>query len=448
MAWRLGIRDTTYRPPLGRNMREQFLIRQTGIFPDSARLSLNSWQRIVDYYDSLAPPMLPVPAVAVSSTLPTPFASRPVSLGLSTGGLTTLLRQHPETGDIYLADGTQMLYRLDAVGKTKDFFNLPSPVSDINFSADGRLHLLTIGNLNPHDEPLGKLLAMDANSNYQPVIEGLNRPVHLNEHDLDQDGREDFIICEFGNYVGRLSWFRRTEGDTFEKRVLWENPGAVKTVVRDLDRDGRPDLLVLMAQGREGVYAFYNQGEGRFGMKPLLQFPPVYGSSDFTLADVDRDGDEDLLLVQGDNADLSPVLKPYHGLRIYRNDGDYRFTEAYFYPMHGATRIISEDFDADGDIDVAVLAYFPDFEADAPRSFIYLENTSTDSLAFVPHSLGGLNVGRWLVMEPFWQNGHPALMLGAFNLGMGRQPAETLERWQTANVNMMILKRLDHSDRQ
>ena len=31
-------------------------------------------------------------------------------------------------------------------------------------------------------------------------------------------------------------------------------------------------------------------------------------------------------------------------------------------------------------------------------------------------------------------------MLGAFNTGIGRQSSEALERWQTANVNMMILE--------
>ncbi len=452
MAWRLGIRDTTYRPPMGRNMSERFLIRQAGIFPDSARLSLNSWQRIVSYYDALAPATLPLPTEPNLNRSLTSFTPQPVSLGLSTGGLTTMLRQHPETGDIYLADGTRMLYQLDATGETKDFFEVTSPVADLHFGSDANLYLLTVGNLDPHDEPLGELLIMDARGNHQSLIQGLSRPVHMNWHDLDQDGQEDVIICEFGNHIGRLSWFRSTGGDTFEKRVLWENPGAVKTVVRDLDEDGQPDLLVLMAQGREGVYAFYNQGEGQFDMKPLLQFPPVYGSSDFELADVDGDGDEDLLLVQGDNADLSPVLKPYHGLRIYRNEGDHRFTEAYFYPMYGATRIVSQDFDADDDPDIAVSAYFPnlptnDSLVDAPRSFVYLENTSTDSLEFVPHSLGGLNQGRWLLMEPLRQNAHPALMLGAFNMGMGRQAAGALARWQTANVNLMILKPLRPSDR-
>ncbi len=442
MAWRLGIRDTTYRPPRGRNMREQFLIRQADIFPDTAQLSLASWQRIVHYYDSLAPVALPLPVETTSRTDSTLFAGQPISLGLSTGGLTTLLRQHPTTGNIYLADGTRMLYQLDTAGETKDFFELPAPVSDLHFGTNGSVYLLTIGNLDPHDEPLGTLVEMDARGNYRPLIQGLSRPVHLNVHDLDQDGRDDFIICEFGNYVGRLSWFRNIAVGTYEKRVLWENPGAVKTVVRDLDQDGRPDLLVLMAQGREGLYAFYNQGEGRFGMKALLQFPPVYGSSDFTLADVDQDGDEDLLLVQGDNADLSPVLKPYHGLRVYRNEGDYQWEEAYFYPLYGATRVLSSDFNSDGDVDVAVSAYFPDFEASDPRSLVYLENTGTDAMEFIVHPLGGFNQGRWLVMEPLQQNGTPGLMLGAFNLDMRRQSAETVERWQTANVNLTMLKDL------
>jgi hypothetical protein len=447
MAWRLGIRDTTYQPPLGRNVSEQFLIRQANIFPDSAVLSPESWKKIVGYYDSLAPARLRLPTAAGDTTQPkAPFDLRPVTLRANTDGRFTLLRQHPDTKKIYLADGLRTLYQLDDSAQVGRAFTLPGAISDIHFNSDGTMYLLAIGDLNPHDEPLGGLYSMNGQGNLKPLVPKLSRPVHMNWHDLDQDGRQDVVICEFGNYIGRLSWFRQT-ADGFEKRVLWETPGAVKTVVRDLNQDGRPDLLALIAQGREGVYAFYNQGEGRFGMKSLLQFPPVYGSSDFALADVDRDGDEDLLLAQGDNADLSPILKPYHGVRVYRNEGDYRFSEAYFYPMHGATRIVSEDFDADGDVDVAASAYFPDFGADNPRSFIYLENTGTDSLAFISHSLTGLNQGRWLLMEPLWQDEHPTLMLGAFNMGMGRQSAEALERWQMANVNLMVLERPSHSDR-
>lgn len=441
MAWRLGIRDTAYQPLLGRNMSEQYLIRQATVFPDSAQLSLASWQRIVDYYDSLAPAQLLSPAIEGDTALPkAPFALRPVALRANTDGRFTLLRQHPDTKKIYLADGLRTLYQLNDSARVEHSFALPDAVTDIHFNRDGTMYLLTIGDLNPHDEPLGGLFSLNGQGTLKLLIRELSRPVHMNVHDLDQDGQEDVVICEFGNYVGRLSWFRQT-ADGFEKRVLWENPGAVKTMVRDLDQDGRPDLLALIAQGREGVYAFYNQGDGRFRMQPLLQFPPVYGSSDFTLADVDRDGDEDLLLAQGDNADLSNILKPYHGVRIYRNEGDYRFREAYFYPMYGATRIVSEDFDADGDMDVAISAYFPDFGADNPRSFVYLENTTTSSLAFVSHTLDGLDAGRWLIIEPIYQPGQPApgIMLGALNLELARKVEEEMAQRKEWNANLMML---------
>lgn len=450
MSWQLGIRDTTYQPPQGRNMYEQYLIQQAGVFPDSALLSKESWQKIVSYYDSLAPARLPIPAVTHDTAQrKAPFTPRAVSLRANTNGLFTLLRQHPISGKVYLADGMRTLYQLNDSAHVEHSFVLPGAVSDIYFDQDSSMYLLTIGNLNPHDEPLGGLFSMNYQGTLKPLIRELYRPVHLNVHDLDQDGRHDVIICEFGNYIGRLSWFRRTEDDTFEKHVLWENPGAVKTYVRDLNQDGRPDIVALLAQGREGVYAFYQQDDGRFGVKPLLQFPPVFGSSDFALTDLDQDGDDDIVLANGDNADLSNVLKPYHGVRVYRNDGDNRFSEAYFYPMYGATRLLSEDFDQDGDVDIAASAYFPDFKADDPLSFVYLENTTTDSLAFAPRTLGGLNVGRWLVMEPMYQPGKkaPGIMLGSFNLGLTDNLQKEVERWNTANVNLMMLDNAADSHR-
>ena len=70
----------------------------------------------------------------------------------------------------------------------------------------------------------------------------------------------------------------------------------------------------------------------------MLRFSPVYGTSWFEMIDYDGDGDDDIVTVNGDNADESYVLKPYHGLRIYLNDGNNHFEEKYFYPFYGATR--------------------------------------------------------------------------------------------------------------
>jgi hypothetical protein len=76
----------------------------------------------------------------------------------------------------------------------------------------------------------------------------------------------------------------------------------------------------------------------------------------------------------GDNGDFGLPLKRYHGIRAYLNDGTNHFKEAFFYPMHGAYKAVARDFDGDGDFDLATIAFYPDFTAAAPESFVYLEN--------------------------------------------------------------------------
>ena len=140
-----------------------------------------------------------------------------------------------------------------------------------------------------------------------------------------------------------------------------------------MNNDGQPDLLVLMAQGDEGIYLFTNHN-GRFTEKRLLRFPPVYGSTYFDLVDFNRDGHPDILYTCGDNADLSPVLKEFHGIYLFTNDGAMNFTQAYFFPLHGAYKALAEDYDQDGDLDIAAISFFPDYQRSPEESFVYLEN--------------------------------------------------------------------------
>jgi hypothetical protein len=170
---------------------------------------------------------------------------------------------------------------------------------------------------------------------------------------------EDVILSNFGHHVGNLSWLENSMTG-FQFKLIHDRPGARKSIVYDINSDGLPDLIVLMTQAKEGVYAYINQGNGRFKEENWLSFHPVFGSSDFDFVDIDGDGYRDIVLVNGDNADLSPILKPYHGLRVYLNDGNNNFKEAYFYPMYGATGLLVEDFDQNGKNDIAVISYFPD----------------------------------------------------------------------------------------
>ena len=59
-------------------------------------------------------------------------------------------------------------------------------------------------------------------------------------------------------------------------------------------------------------------------------------------------------------------------MRIYLNDGKNSFTEKYFYPINGASKVVSEDFDKDGDLDFAVISIFP--EEKNQEGFLYFQN--------------------------------------------------------------------------
>src|SRR5690606_20503160 len=121
------------------------------------------------------------------------------------------------------------------------------------------------------------------------------------------------------------------------------------------------DLVVLHAQGDEGVTVLYQEDRLKFRAERVIRLSPVYGSSWFEMFDYDGDGDKDIALANGDNADLSFVNKPYHGLRVFINEGEHGFQQRYFYPLPGATRVAANDFDGDGDVDFAVSCFFPDY---------------------------------------------------------------------------------------
>jgi hypothetical protein len=252
-----------------------------------------------------------------------------------------------------------------------------------------------MGIMDPNDTQRGKLTKTTANQNTPTtLVDSLQRPVNLAILDINQDKTDDYLICNYGNLTGKLAWY---DGKTHQKTVLKPLPAARNSVVKDMNNDGQLDIVVLMCQALEGISIFYNKGKGVFEEDIVLQFPSIYGSSYMELVDMNGDGKTDIIYTNGDNADYSMVFKPYHGVRIFINDGKNAFAEQFFYPIYGAGKVITRDFDKDGDLDMATIAFFPDVQQKPNEGFLFFENKGNN--AFNVSTFTNANNGKWLVMD-------------------------------------------------
>ncbi|MFD3000169.1 FG-GAP repeat domain-containing protein [Pontibacter toksunensis] len=362
------------------------------------------------------------------------------SLGKGKYPLTTLTRYEAATNTLWVSDLRKWLFRLDGKLQVTDSVQLDSAPVDIALD-NGTYRVLTIGVMDPSELKKGKLVQFsNAQSSRTPetLLEGLQRPAAMVVADLNEDNLQDIVVCNYGNNTGLLVWYKHLGQGKYQPVVLKNSPGARKAEVVDLDKGGRQDLVVLFAQGTEAIKVFYNKGEGEFEEKNLVQFPPVYGLRYFELADFNQDGFLDLLVSNGDNADYSPVLKPYHGIRILLNDGTNKFIEAYFYPMLGASKVLTRDFDKDGDLDIAAISFFPDFKNVPEKGFVYLREEK--GLALTASTFAQSQMGHWLTMKAgdYDQDEDEDIILGSFTYTPA--PPALQEKWRKEVQNIFVLR--------
>jgi len=400
------------------------------------------WEKIYNYYLRSAPEN-PVQAEnhlsPVQEGLPG-FAIHELS-GKYLNPLTTYVEIDSSRGGFYFADGNAgVLYRYD-----NDLVAIDSVFGDKGIVAaahsEDRMKILSMGVLSPSDKKLGKYTEVRFNNlTSHTIIDSLDRPVHVSAADLNRDHREDLVICEFGFRYGMLGWYENKGEGVYIKHILRDLPGAVRTEVADFDHDGDPDILALMAQGDEGLFIYYNDGDGNFREKKIAGFPPVYGSNYFALFDFDGDGDTDILTTNGDNADYSFSLKSYHGIRIFINNGNNQFEEKIFLPVNGVQKAIPGDFDNDGDIDLVSISYFPDYDKKPEESFIYWQNKGDNQ--YKRFTFGESFRGRWMVMDAadIDHDGDLDIALGSAVFSFGEVPQRFKNTWNKKRISVLILE--------
>ena len=135
------------------------------------------------------------------------------------------------------------------------------------------------------------------------------------------------------------------------------------------------DFVSLIAQEYESVVAFMNRGEGEFEQVLLARAPhPMYGFTGMKLADLDSDGDTDILISNGDALDTQADPKPYHGVQWLENQGDLRFQFHDIGRFYGAAVAAAGDVDGDGDLDVFAGSWLNYWNDPRRQSLVWFEN--------------------------------------------------------------------------
>jgi hypothetical protein len=187
--------------------------------------------------------------------------------------------------------------------------------------------------------------------------------------DLDADGDLDLVVGE---------WFYSS---ATTKLNIWHNFGGQLELVQsiphfwsfhskfaDMDNDGDQDLLAVADFGHTKWYR--NNGTGIFSVEAILDVENGMGAA---VGDVDNDGDLDWFVSSIRDFDGADANWGTTGNRLYRNDGSGVLTDNTDasgvrdgYWGWGAS---FADFDNDGDLDLYHVNGWPDLRYNVPAQF-------------------------------------------------------------------------------
>lgn len=416
-------------------------------YPLKPQVTEEEWQNIIDYFTAVSPDQLEVPKrtkTVLSNKNLFRVEAAPIASVLPTVSYVHIDTSAAPVQILFSDIKAKNLSRFNNQFKLIDTLPAPTPITDVDINGK-QFTACNIGVLNPNNGRFGFLQPIKLDQNGKMTtdalisIKNLYRPVQVSSADFNADGKSDYLVCEFGNLEGALSWMENKGAGQYERHVMRGLPGAIKAYIKDVNNDGLPDVWALFSQGEEGIFLFTNKGNGEFKEEEVLRFPSIYGSSYFELADFNKDGIQDILYTCGDNADYSTVLKPYHGVYIYINDGTNHFKQQYFFQLNGCFKAMARDFDGDGDLDIAAMSFFADYQKHPEESFIYLDNKG--GFNFNAFSIPGTEAGRWLVMDAGDIDGDKKTDIILGNFGAAPSFIESNTDWKKGPA-LLVLKNI------
>ncbi len=178
--------------------------------------------------------------------------------------------------------------------------------------------------------------------------------------DVDGDDDLDLLIAgSINNGFDKSSILYKNDGNgNFSEYPGTSFIGISSSTVdfADIDNDGDEDVILTgFSDSGLSTYLYKNDGTGDFTIVQNTGIVNIaFGACDF--ADVDLDGDLDLLIAGRKGA------IPDETAKLYFNDGDGNFTEATSSTFTGATASSADfaDVDGDNDLDLFIMGIAPD----------------------------------------------------------------------------------------
>ena len=226
---------------------------------------------------------------------------------------------------------------------------------------DGDSDVLITG-LDGSLEPIAKLYTNDGTGSYTEVV-GTPFDVVYNSSvafaDVEGDGDSDVLITG-ENDSARIAKLYTNDGTGSFTEVMgtpFDGVTVGSVAFSDVDGDGDNDVLITGTSNPGRIAKLYtNNGTGSFSEVMGTPFAGVSRSS-IAFADVDGDGDSDVLIT-GDGGAVGEIAK------LYTNDGMGSFTEVIdtFFVGVSNSSIAFSDVDGDGDSDVLITGQQDFFE--------------------------------------------------------------------------------------
>ena len=261
----------------------------------------------------------------------------------------------------------------------------PARVIACDLNLDQRTDLIVsdIGSFNPYDHGFGKVVWLNRESSigeFQPttLVENLGRVADVAVADFSGDLKPDLLVAEFGHRL--TGGIRLMTNDTvdmqpmrFKEHPILIRPGTMQVSAHDWNEDGEMDFASITSQEFECVDVFTNAGDKFDAYRTWQGGDVTFGLVGFELTDLDQDGDQDILCVNGDSFDNNFANRS-HGVQWLENIGDVKFRYHRLAELPGAYRAVAADIDGDNDLDVIVVVNLP---TDVyPRSLVEMNSVS------------------------------------------------------------------------